>query len=302
MSNLRRTAFTLVEMLVVISIIGVMASLLLPAVQAAREAARRADCISRQKQITTACKRYEGLDNTGRLPGYHNRLSGQMVSWPIVLFPFLDQQGVHDSWRDNLALPTPTTGQIPFLPSMVCPSDSTTNGRNEPFMSYVINAGLAANLLLEKSANGVAHNYFSTDATYQFNPPNPYGAVTTYGDFYDGQANTLIFSENLQATHWNTLVDSSGIYKRNTVFVWFPMPLTSTDQIINGSKKTAVLNGDTCRPSSYHGNGVIAAFADGHQKYISQGIEYTVLQRLMTPNDSKADHPQPYTVLSGDMY
>lgn len=308
MSSLRRTAFTLVEMLVVISIIGVMASLVLPAVQAAREAGRRATCINNQKQLGVACKRYEGLDTTGRLPGYHNRLTAQMnmggqiitqprmVSWPIVLYPYLEEQAIYDGWRDG-------TDPVTFVQNMICPSDTTTSARNEPFLSYVINAGLAANLAQEKPANGVAHNYFSTDPAYLSNPPGPYGAVTNTGDFYDGTQNTLLFSENLQATHWNTLVDSNNVYKRNTVFVWFPFPAVPLvpENLINGNKKTAVLDGNTCRPSSYHPGGVIVTFADGHQRYIREQIDYTVYQRLMTPNDSQADHP-PLGVLSADMY
>jgi prepilin-type N-terminal cleavage/methylation domain-containing protein/prepilin-type processing-associated H-X9-DG protein len=291
MNSSRRTAFTLVEMLVVISIIGVLASLLLPAVQMAREAARRAACNNNLTQLGKAAKNYETRTTEGRLLGYHNRLGGRMVSWPVMLLADLEGRNIYDSWRDGLS---PTPG----LEMLVCKSDVSVS-RGDPDSSYVINAGLAvlpgavaAGLAEEKSANGVAHNHFSTVAAYGA-PGN--GVVTNSGDFYDGQQMTLLFSENVQAGRWHVLDNPAGSgsgFKQNLVFVWHTQPLSNpAEQQINGNKKLATLSADTARPSSWHPGGAMFCFADGHTQFIRQSIDYNVYKMLMTPNDSKCSVP-----------
>lgn len=293
MSFSRRTAYTLVEILVVISIIGVMASLILPAVNAAREAGRRVQCINNQKQLALASQGYEGKTNEGRLVGYHNLLNVRtttpatpvMVSWPVPLFPHMEQQVIYDSWRDSLS------PQVTYLPALVCPSDYTKNVKTPGSLTYVINAGMADNVTFENVANGVAHNYFSTDAAYLTFPPSPYGVATTSGDFYDGRASTLLFAENVQATQWDTLVNG-GSYKQNTVFVWWDAVGANLDRQINVNRKAPGLNSDRARPSSFHAGGiVIVAFADGHTGRLREQIDYSVYQRLMAPHDARSNLP-----------
>ncbi len=83
----RRAAFTLVELLVVIAIIGVLVALLLPAIQAAREAARRAQCANNLKQVGLAMLNYEGTN--GHLPP--GALMNEGSAWSIYLLPFLEE-------------------------------------------------------------------------------------------------------------------------------------------------------------------------------------------------------------------
>src|SRR6187551_1469261 len=96
--RLKASGFTLVELLVVIAIIGVLVALLLPAVQAAREAARRTQCVNNSKQIALGCQNYASAH--GALPmgygpmdpnGYGLSASGAEWSWAARLFGVLEQ-------------------------------------------------------------------------------------------------------------------------------------------------------------------------------------------------------------------
>jgi len=107
--SMRRTGFTLVELLVVIAIIGVLVALLLPAVQAAREAARRADCSNKLKQIAIALHNHHDTYNSfppGALDDDTNN-----IGWSVCILPFMEQQPLYDvinsSFSSNMFGPQP---------------------------------------------------------------------------------------------------------------------------------------------------------------------------------------------------
>src|SRR5260370_13257447 len=85
-----RTAFTLVELLVVIAIIGVLVALLLPAVQTAREAARRMQCGNHIRQIGLALQNYHDV-NSAFPPGAFKGVCGYKMGWVVRVFPYLEQ-------------------------------------------------------------------------------------------------------------------------------------------------------------------------------------------------------------------
>lgn len=125
---MKRRGFTLVELLVVIAIIGVLVALLLPAVQAAREAARRAQCVNQIRQLALACQNFH--DTMGRLPSAGARViqdsSSQAtgLSWLGQILPYQENSVLRDlvddsvSWSDVLNDPAESTAVSLFL----CPS------------------------------------------------------------------------------------------------------------------------------------------------------------------------------------
>ena len=223
----KRQGFTLVELLVVITIIGMLVALLLPAVQNAREAARSNTCRNNLNQLAKGTINFE--TNQGRFMGYANRIergTGYLLgSWFVELMPYVEQQPVYDSWTDPLSTP-----EAPFVAFMYCPSaQSPDKGRASN--SYVANCGM--------------HVGDFTDDVDPNNPASwsfgPYGDITGYdmgtgvwwaaqkpangvfidrywleemgrrslrvtnSDLRDGATQTLLFSENLQAGDWNNV-------------------------------------------------------------------------------------------------
>src|SRR5262245_13841144 len=145
--SIGRAAFTLVELLVVIAIIGVLVSLLLPAVQQARETARRISCTNRLKQIGLALHNYETTHKIfppayitanpaadGSAFGvsygdeYRNGPSG--FAWGTLLLPFLEQQSLYEQFNFNVACwaPANATAAQAKVTVFLCPS--ATGGSN----------------------------------------------------------------------------------------------------------------------------------------------------------------------------
>lgn len=145
----RHRAFTLVEILVVVGILALLLGLLLPAVQSARESARRAQCLNNQRQLAVAVLNFEHTQS--KLPGYNGvqaiDASGvrRPASWVFALLPYLENQSVYDFHGPQG--PDSSRG-LPsnfWLPGMTCPSDIWASdkgaGVNLTATSYVANCG-----------------------------------------------------------------------------------------------------------------------------------------------------------------
>ncbi|MCU0978923.1 MAG: DUF1559 domain-containing protein [Pirellulaceae bacterium] len=205
----KQRAFTLVELLVVIAIIGILVALLLPAIQAAREAARRTQCNNNLKQIGVALHNYHdvyksfvymkggtaGYGHTSRLDGNYLRRSG-MVS----LLPFMEQGPLYDlieGGDPTTTPPVPKGGAAPWsawtgynqtIASLRCPTDPGIN----PAKGVCSYAFCRGDFLGTNAATGRD----STDNNGIF------AALETYGfrDVVDGSSNTIAFSERVMAS------------------------------------------------------------------------------------------------------
>lgn len=143
-------AFTLVELLVVIAIIGILIALLLPAIQAARESARRNQCANNMRQLSLAVLSYESAHKALPSAGeakirsetvkdtydvlIFNPLGGKLFSWIVAILPFVEEQSLYDKFdRSQSVLKQPKNPQATSLATLLCPSDSAA-GR---FYNYV---------------------------------------------------------------------------------------------------------------------------------------------------------------------
>jgi len=325
-----RNAFTLVELLVVIAIIGIIAAMLLPAVQYAREAARRATCSSTLRQMGIAVAEHEGRKQ--RLPGGLELIGNKRSSWLVPLLPSLEEQQVFDRWSDPTISAASFNGH--FIAMLYCPSKP---GRDKGVASnsYIANLGFGPRTTdpnpfqgaVNPTAPSAGYNYWTahrkdngpfldrfSGKANNWNIPEHLITVSS-SDFHDGKVNTLLFSESLVGGNWNT-------YGLATSMLWVyaaepgqpvvPNYLTGAAIApsavpnvarINGNKKTqfAVSAPEYASPSSMHSGGVNVTFGDGSTKFLSERIAYHVYQSLLTMRDDHSDMPnRKYLLKSGD--
>lgn len=299
----KRTAFTLVELLVVIAIIGVLIALLLPAVQQAREAARRSQCVNNMKQIGLAMHNYHDTYSAFP-PGWINRGSNgrPMYGWAVNLLPFIEQGALYDQLdpgsiplveryhasatdEDKALLQTPITGYR-------CPSDVTKDlndlvkfGSTDHFAvatsNYVANAGVGAVNVGASGTTGV-----------------PEGDGVFYGNSYlsfkhlvDGTTNTLMVGErdggpskiaagaNFGAATW------AGVGRNNAGSSFgIPRTLLRANFTINHDYGSS---GNFCKGmSSLHPGGVNITLCDASVRFLP---ETTDRERIVEPLAERQD-------------
>jgi type II secretory pathway pseudopilin PulG len=247
---------TLVELLVVIAIVGILIALLLPAIQSARETARRIQCLNNLKQIGLAVSNHEVT--TKRFPS--GAVSQQyppepthpytFYRWSALaqLLPYMEQANLRNSLDLTLPLYMPgpgypfSTPNIPgiavMVPAFLCPSDIAEQVKDQMGpTNYAMCAGSG-------SGGGTP---FNTDGVFYVN------SATTYADITDGTSQTIVASESLLGA--DTFRDSAGALtgatpERTYKFVLsFASPPNLTDFVCNGSLNynSTVANGNDPR-------------------------------------------------------
>lgn len=200
--------FTLVELLVVIAIIGILVSLLLPAVQSAREAARRTQCLNNVKQMGLALLNYEAANRI--FPPSSTWPDGKVAgpelgpNWVIMVLPYIEDTGVYDSFDFSMPINSDVNERprSVSLSVMLCPSDGFNSGKfsgsesskttiygdNWGRGNYAANASLGLMTLADGASN------------YGWNDTNKRGimganASLRIGQIVDGTSKTVMVGE-----------------------------------------------------------------------------------------------------------
>jgi prepilin-type N-terminal cleavage/methylation domain-containing protein/prepilin-type processing-associated H-X9-DG protein len=310
--------FTVVELLVVISIIAALMALLLPAVQSARESGRRTQCTNNLYQLALATTR--SAEQSGFVPGWRNRNPNpafnppnvanptQTVSWPVPLLPFMERTDIYKAWAN---VPNPPAPQVSFL---ICPS-SPPDTKTQPYLSYAGNAGSGSNA--RKWDGVMLDTTISSGANKGRVGLDEISAA-------DGTSMTLLLSERcgsgspsdpLYQTWWDrrdipvaltfTNNPTYAVYLNNPVPAFGIVANQPQGKVVNN--QITAIPGFVNQPSSNHPGGVMAAFCDGRTAFLKDSINRDVYANLLnwdymlrSPNPGKAWLPDdsPYLILS----
>ncbi|PQO45044.1 DUF1559 domain-containing protein [Blastopirellula marina] len=291
MQKQQKRGFTLVELLVVIAIIGVLIALLLPAVQAAREAARRMHCTNNMKQLGLALHNYHDTFNT--LPYASNeygRTAGSSVhTWTESILPFIEQKALYDQIdfrfhvHDNVNETLLTGLRAPW---QECPSnphgDSMRRGDGQPFDNWAGDTPVMcyAPCMGPEKSDGVPpdcpgdNSYcFQQNTSWSNKAASASPGVfsgrsefcTNFSGITDGLSNTLMLSERRgELTRWMCL------YCPN--FQGCPTSQAINSKFIEPTNMAAVVN--NIGASSFHPGGAVFTLADASVQFLPETIDH----------------------------
>jgi type II secretory pathway pseudopilin PulG len=302
----------LVELLVVIAIIGILIALLLPAVQSAREAARRTQCLNNIKQLALACHTYHDA-NKFLPPSIHfpagedpERSTQFGPNWVISILPQLEQQALADSFDLNVAISHANNriARGTELAAMRCPTDAgghgvkyaiTSEGDNWARGNYAANACLGFLSTSFRPCHGASSSYWPGELYQGVMGSN---VSLRLGDIGDGTTNTILIGEVRTGL---AAVDRRGVWAMGapgSSSLWGHASddaigpndcQTASDNIggcqaIIAAVSEAVMNDEcmTCcsgctntqaTTRSRHPGGVFVAMSDGSGRFISDHVE-----------------------------
>jgi prepilin-type N-terminal cleavage/methylation domain-containing protein/prepilin-type processing-associated H-X9-DG protein len=300
-----RGGFTLVELLVVIAIIGILVAMLLPAVQAAREAARRMECSNKLKQLGLALVNYESAHKVfppGRMgcDGWTQDVCTNNPGWKrpgtsgfVMILPQLEQQNLYDKFGFKLGAVFPAapgdvsdgttngwrTADVDLAiktrpPVFVCPSD-------ESKPTFDTSQDATGSYALCQGSWGPTYGIDEVKVKHYNNGMFHYRTVIRVEEVRDGLSNTMLVGETIM----NHTLESQN---RWTLGARHLSAMRSTDNPLNTVPGTGVtvvdLYGYKANGAfgSRHAGGAMFVYGDGHVVFVSENIDLTTYRALAT--------------------
>ena len=235
-SHRSRRGFTLIELLVVIAIIGVLIALLLPAVQSAREAARRAQCTNNLKQLGLALHNYES--SIGSLPWGDGPDQWNQWSSLALMTPYLEQYTIYSALNFDWSLQNPallanTTAQRATISFLQCPSDDDRLTSPDGHNNYAANAGNAPAAFYDWDNTGAFNGLFGWSGRDPARVTSPgekkNKPIVKLADIRDGTSNTAAFSERVKGIGWFANPTVPDFSTPSSTPVQIPKPSNNVD-------------------------------------------------------------------------
>ena len=312
-----RRGFTLIELLVVIAIIAVLIALLLPAVQQAREAARRTQCKNNLKQIGLALHNYHDIYNRLPITQYDSQPTGDYLTltcWTRAILPQIDLATITTSWNDqqNFSVGTNATLNRTPIAAYKCPSSpapiigdwTSAGGTLDPqlytpsapnhYVGGICEYSCVANSQITPDTvtplySGVGMMNYSTTA-------NPAEVSKRLSDITDGLTNTMMLGEVCGgADNYTPKRQKDGTSQKLRFHNWAGQNRISfRDYKSDGTMSTATL--DPCLVNcfggaggsnlfSWHTGGAQIALGDGSVRFLSENVDFATTCRLVTCQD-----------------
>jgi len=320
MISAKRRAFTLVELLVVIAIIGILIAMLLPAVQGAREAARRSQCLQHLAQLSGAVQNYElahevyppgTIDKQGPI---HSIAKGDHRNWIVHILPYLDEANAYRHIDQTVGVYDPKNAAVRALTirALECPSEAL-DSQDVPASNYA-----AVHHDVEAPIDANNHGVFFLNSRIRLD------------EITDGTSHTLFLGEKLVEPDDLGWMSGTRATLRNTgtalntglpsTSFWIPPPSDSGENSDAGATggsaeanqpqalaatppaqpaavaqpKVAADAAPSSDPTlvvggfiSHHAGGVNFAFGDGSVRFVPDTISMSVLQQLAHRSDGK---------------
>jgi prepilin-type N-terminal cleavage/methylation domain-containing protein/prepilin-type processing-associated H-X9-DG protein len=280
--------FTLVELLVVIAIIGILVALLLPAIQASREAARRASCVNNVMQLGLAAHNYE-FNFESLPPGVtdtkgpiRNEPQGQHVSWIVKILPYMEENVLYRKFDQTAGAYAPVNAPVRAgtVQILVCPSYPGEETIKDGAIAITTYAGCYHDV--EAPIDVDNHGLMFLNSHVRFD------------EIYDGSSHTLLIAEQL-GEEPNDLGWVSGTRStlRNTNKIEISKPQFGQPAPTDAETKKQDIAESLFVGGfgSHHAGGLNASFADGSARFVSEDVDPAVWRHVGNRSDGEIVKP-----------